>query len=224
MQDSIEKAWSGLYNLHKGETCLVIGNGKSLAEETNYFLSSYPSFGTNRIYLKDGFVPNYYVCINELVARQYKEDIECLDTVKFVTDKVEIGGLVRQIPLHSGYLMAPSKEPGKIIYEGNTVTYVCLQLAYWMGFSTVLLVGVDHSYKFAGAPHQELVAAGADPNHFDPGYFSDNKTWNAPDLEGSEKAYRIAKRVFEQDGRAIINITKGSALDVFEKDEDYGEP
>ena len=222
MQDRIREVFDGYHNLHQGETCLVIGNGKSLADETNEFLCSYPSFGTNRIYLKN-FVPTYYVCINELVADQYKDDIGHLGTVKFVTEKVKIPGYIEQIPLHSFYTMAFSHEPWKGVNEGNTVTYVCLQLAYWMGFSTVLLVGVDHSYKFEGSPHEQLIAKGADPNHFDPNYFSDNKVWNAPDLEGSERAYMIAKRVFEEDGRRIINITPGSALDVFEKEEDYGE-
>jgi hypothetical protein len=220
MPRSSREIWEDYHNIHEGETCLVIGNGTSLANESNDFLRSFPSFGTNRIYLKKDFTPNYYVCINEFVARQYKEEIEQVKATKFVTDKVSIDGA---IPLHSNYIMAFSKEPYKSISEGNTVTYVCLQIAYWMGFSTVLLVGVDHRYKFDGEPHGVLLATGADPNHFDPSYFSDGKLWNAPDLDGSEAAYKIARRVFESDHRKIINITPGSSLEVFEKDEEYGE-
>lgn len=209
---SINETWEAYHNKHKGETCFVIGNGKSLANVSNDFLHTYPSFGTNRIYLK--YMPNYYVCINELVARQFKDDIDKLATTKFVTDRVQIDGA---IPLHSFYTMDFSKKPHEGVCEGNTVTYVCLQLAYWMGFNTVLLIGVDHYYKFDGMPHERLVASGADPNHFSPHYFSDGKLWNAPDLAGSEEAYKIARLVYEEDGRKIINITPNSKLDIFLK-------
>lgn len=218
MQKTYKEAYEDYHDLHNGETCFIIGNGKSLANESNEFLRSYTSFGTNRIYKK--FIPDYYVCINELVARQYKEEISMINSVKFVTEKVQMGGV---IPIKSNYVMGFSKEPWKSISEGNTVTYVCLQLAYWMGFQTVLLVGVDHYYKYNGYPHEVLLAEGEDPNHFDPTYFTGGVLWNAPDLKGSEDAYRLAKRVYEKDGRNIINITKGSLLDVFEKEEEYGE-
>lgn len=208
---TMEKVWKDLSNSQEGE-CFVIGNGTSLKDETNEFLRSFPSFGTNRIYLK--LLPTYYVCINQEVASQWKDDIAKLDCVKFVTDRVEIPGA---IPLHSSYMMAFSREPYKYVCEGNTVTYVALQLAFYMGFTTVYLIGVDHRYKFKGSPHDLLTADGADPNHFDQSYFSNGAKWNAPDLEGSEKAYSIAKRVYESDHRKIINLTPNTALDVFEK-------
>ena len=39
-------------NSRKGETCLIIGNGPSLANIPLKFLKKYASFGTNRIYLR----------------------------------------------------------------------------------------------------------------------------------------------------------------------------
>lgn len=208
----VESVWDDLKNKHEGDVCFIIGNGKSLADESNEFLSSFPSFGTNRIYLKN-FTPTYFCCINPLVASQYRADIERLNCIKFVTDSVPIRGA---IPLHSKHIMAFSRNPEKYICEGYTVTYVAMQLAFFMGFKTVYLIGVDHDFKFEGQPNEEIVATGADPNHFDPSYFSGGHLWNAPDLENSEKAYRIAKRVFESEGRKIYNITPNSKLDVFE--------
>lgn len=208
----IGEIWRETRDCHKGQACLVLGNGKSLAAESNETLCKLPSFGTNRIYLRQGFEPTYYVCVNELVAGQYKQDIENIGSIKFVTDRVPMKGV---IPLRSNHIMAFSKDPSKYICEGYTVTYVCLQLAYHMGFKTVYLLGVDHSYKFDGEPNGILLAHGEDPNHFDPHYFSDGKIWNAPDLENSERAYRIARRVYEEDGREIINLTPDSKLDVF---------
>ncbi len=91
-----------------------------------------------------------------------------------------------------------------------------MQLAYYFGFTTVLLVGVDHSYKYDGKPNQEMVMNNDDPNHFDPSYFKGQK-WNNPDLEKSEISYNLAKVAFEKDGRRIVNLTPGSKLNVFEK-------
>lgn len=207
--------WTELKDKYLGEPCLIIGNGKSLAHESNEFLSMIPSFGTNRIYMK--FTPSFYVCVNPLVAEQYKHEIEMLKCPKFVTDRVNIPGA---IPLHSNHIMAFSRNPEEYICEGYTVTYVCMQLAYFMGFQNIYLIGVDHDYKFSGEPNQVLTATGDDPNHFDPAYFSGGHTWNAPDLAMSEKAYLMAKRVFEADHRSITNIGRDSKLEIFPKKED----
>jgi hypothetical protein len=59
---------------------------------------------------------------------------------------------------------------------------------------------------------------GDDPNHFDPTYFK-GQEWNNPDLAKSEKYYSIARDIYQRDSRRIINLTEGSALDVFEREE-----
>jgi hypothetical protein len=103
------------------------------------------------------------------------------------------------------------------IWEGATVTFVSLQLAYFRGFSEVILVGVDHSFSTPGPAHEKVVAAGPDPNHFHPDYFGKGVAWNLPDLETSELAYRMAKAAFEADGRRVRDATIGGKLTVFEK-------
>lgn len=196
-------------DLHRGETALVIGNGPSLKSIPDDFLSRYVSFGSNRIYLR--FQPDYYVAVNPLVIAQNRDDITALDCVKFIR-----GGEGGGYPLHSIGRKAFSYEPDKWIYEGYTVTFVSLQLAYWMGFTTVLLVGVDHRYEYDGKPNEQRQMDGDDPNHFDPSYFR-GQEWNNPDLEKSTQAYRMARMAYETDGRRVINLTEGSRLDVFPK-------
>ena len=39
-----------------------------------------------------------------------------------------------------------SKHPHFRIWEGGTVTYVAIQLARFMGFSKIILIGVDHNF------------------------------------------------------------------------------
>jgi hypothetical protein len=103
------------------------------------------------------------------------------------------------------------------VWAGATVTYVAMQLAYHMGFETVVLIGVDHSFATKGRPHAVVVSEGDDPNHFDPKYFGKGFRWQLPDLETSEVAYRMAKAQFERDGRRIVDATIGGKLQVFPK-------
>jgi hypothetical protein len=94
---------------------------------------------------------------------------------------------------------------------------VCLQLAYYFGFSEVILIGVDHNFVTQGKPNTTVVSEGDDPNHFNPTYFGKGFRWQLPDLETSEMAYRKAKQVFEDDGRRILDATVGGKLTVFQK-------
>jgi hypothetical protein len=103
------------------------------------------------------------------------------------------------------------------IWEGATVTYVAMQLAYFMGFTTVILIGVDHSFKTQGPAHRLVVSEGADENHFHPEYFGKGVRWQLPDLETSERAYMKARAAFEADGRKVLDATVGGKLTVFEK-------
>ena len=214
------KSWKELSNLHKGETALVIGNGPSLNDVPLDFLNKYTSFGTNRIYLLDDFTPTYYAAINPLVIEQYYKDINEINCEKFIAARfVQDGTVTDAQALYSSSLPCFSRHPDDYVYEGHTVTYVCLQLAYFMGFTTVLLVGVDHSFEFEGLPNALAQAEGKDINHFHPDYFADGTLWHNPDLEQSERAYHMARTVFDDAGRRIVNLTPGSKLDVFERGE-----
>ena len=98
---------------------------------------------------------------------------------------------------------------------------VAIQLAFYMGFKEVVLIGVDHSYKFEGQPHAAVVSTGDDPNHFNDQYFGKGFKWHLPDLEGSEMSYRVADFVYKQNGRRIIDATVGGKLQVFPKVDYY---
>jgi hypothetical protein len=103
------------------------------------------------------------------------------------------------------------------VFEGSTVTYVALQLAFHMGFSEVILIGVDHSFNTKGAPNLTITSDGDDPNHFSPEYFGKGFRWQLPDLEASEQAYVMARDAYEKSGRIILDATVGGKLPVFPK-------
>jgi hypothetical protein len=98
----------------------------------------------------------------------------------------------------------------KPMWDGGTVTYVALQIAFYMGFQRVYLIGVDHSFK-------NHTPGSADPNHFDPRYARPSRLRLPPDIPAMEVAYRTAKEAYERDGRQILDATVGGQLDVFEK-------
>ena len=208
-------AWSDLKEKHRGETCLVIGNGPSLKDVPRELLERYPSFGANRIYILP-FIPAYYVCTNPYILEQWKIQIELLPCVKFIRDEYAdvVGGLHLKMTDEKIF----SIDPNEKIHGGFTVTYASLQLAHYMGFDTVLLVGVDHRYSYHGSPNEPVFQDGLDQNHFENNYFPDGCTWQNPDLKQSETAYQRAREVYDNTGRKIINLGPDSALRVFERD------
>jgi len=196
-------------------TCLIVGNGPSLKDVPNTFLAKYPTFGSNRCYLK--FVPDYYASVNPLVIQQCKREINDMQCMKFIRSdlaKLIPGSFALPISNHWAF----HKNPLLSVHEGWTVTFVLMQLAYFLDYHTVGLVGVDHRFTYTGKPNEQKRMEGDDPNHFSSEYFK-GMEWNNPDLERSRKSYIMAKAAFEQGGRKIVNLTKNSDLDVFPFDD-----
>jgi len=204
-------------NLHEGETCIIVGNGPSLKDVPVSFLKKFKTFGTNRIYLLENFTPTYYAAVNPLVVDQCRHEINELHCIKFITSTMA-QFIYGSYSIVSSGMQRFCYEPFRELYEGFTVTFVAMQLAYFMGFSTVLLVGVDHRFKFDGAPNMRQFMQSDDPNHFSPEYFKD-KFWHTPDLERSNEAYLMAEDAFRADSRIIINLTTNSGTSVFERQE-----
>jgi len=209
-------------NIHKGRRCVIIGNGPSLNKMDLSFLKDEITFGMNRIYLlsdKWNFTPTYYVSVNPLVLEQSAEDIIKIPSPKFLSHAgipyfKDTDDLIFFDSKSEWYF---SKDACEGISEGWTVTYVAMQLAYYMGFSEVILIGVDHHFVTQGVPNKEVVSQGADPNHFHPGYFGKGTRWHLPDLERSEGSYRKAQEAFATDGRRILDATVGGKLTIFPK-------
>ena len=213
---------SSYKKVHSGERCFILGNGPSIATMDLGSLQSEISFGLNRIYMhfdNMDFKPTYFVCMNELVIEQSSEAIEELTLPRFInwnrrklfaSDKSILFLLESYKPHFSDDLL-------KGVWGGATVTYVALQIAYYMGVQQVILIGVDHNFVAKGAPHKIVVSQGEDQNHFDKEYFPKGFRWQLPDLTISEYAYRLAKEAFEADGREILDATVGGKLEVFTK-------
>ena len=209
-------------DIHRGQRCVIIGNGPSLKKTDMSLLESEHTFGLNRIYLmfdELGFETTYHVAINKYVVEQCVDDFLKLSLPLFalkecrpyLQDRGNVGYL--QSVMGSWF----SKNPAHGVSVGYTVTYVAMQLAYYMGFTDVVLIGVDHRFAVAGKPNQLVESLGPDASHFDPNYFGKGVKWQLPDLDNSEIAYKLARKTFEASGRRIVDATVDGALTVFPK-------
>ena len=97
------------------------------------------------------------------------------------------------------------------------MTHAALQVAYYLGFQTVVLIGLDHRYEYQGNPGEERVLIGPDPNHFCENYFGHGQKWDNLQLVESDYYDAHAREAYEADGRKIIDATIGGACPVFEK-------
>lgn len=210
-------------NRHLGERCVLICNGPSLNKMDFSLIRNETCIGCNKIFLgfkKFLIYPKYFVAVNEKVLRQSEHAINGLTCVKFLSNRCP-GLFLNDSLTHIVGTMRPSlrfsKDIEQGIHEGWTVTYAALQIAYYLGFKKVVLIGMDHRFNYSGAPNEASILHGDDPNHFSNAYFGGGQEWDNPDLVSSEKSYRIARKIYEEDGREIVDATIEGACDIFKK-------
>jgi hypothetical protein len=208
-----------------GETIVIICNGPSINRTDMQLVRPHKSIGMNRAYLMYdtwGFQPTYFTSINYLVLNQFADDIRQLPGPKFVDFALrdilrpEDGFLYFRIPPRiNDRFQADIRNP---ITSGGTVTYVTLQLAYFLGFSKVVIVGMDHRFSAKGVANTTRTRTeNEDKDHMHPDYFPKGIAWQLPDLYRSELAYAKARDAFAKDGREIIDATVEGACTVFRK-------
>jgi len=212
-----------LRDRHRGERCVLVANGPSLNRMDLSFLRRETAIGLNKIFLglrRFGFYPRYYVAVNETVIDQSARAIQAMNCVKFISSRS--AGRVPEDALtyHLNTTAPPERfcrDLAQGAHEGWTVTYVALQVAHYLGFAEVVLIGLDHRFNFSGQPNESRRLDGPDPNHFCEDYFGFGQQWDNPDLPHSEESFRLARAVYEADGRAIFDATVDGNCEVFAK-------
>lgn len=227
-----ERRLLGFRNKHVGARAFIIGNGPSLNECDLTLLKNEITFGVNAIYLnreKMGYDPTYYIVEDRFVADDRAEEIKNYQGPqgKFFGNylKCYLAGAkdatwLNVNPTYDEFPGWPlfSEDASRILWVGGTVTYISLQIAFYMGISEVYMIGFDHNYV---VPEEDktsetnILSTRDDVNHFHPDYFGRGKRWHDPRVDRMERCYHRAKEHYDRAGRLIFNATVGGKLEVF---------
>lgn len=225
------KKISRLKGAYSDKKCIIICNGPSLnlTDFNQLSDSGIYTIGLNKINLlfeKFSFRPDLIVSVNSLVIEQNK-DFFISTEIPILLDfwSCKDARIISEISSKKNKAMLYSSDStgrfasdiSSSINQGCTVTFVALQVAYYMGFTKVGLIGCDHNFATKGRPNLTVVQKGNDDSHFDPNYFGDGVKWQLPDLIGSEYHYQIAKDAFERDSRFVYNCSIGGKLEIFNR-------
>jgi hypothetical protein len=222
-QKHTEAVLGPLKGKYQGCRCVIIGNGPSLNKMDLSILRDEYTFGLNRIYLlfdKLGFETTFLVSTNGFVLRQFAEDFLRTNSLKFFNWLHRKPFIADQSTV---FLCAkPSLDIDGNILQGyfpgsGTVTNLALELAYYLGFSEVILIGVDHSYNINGQSGLPVTSKGDDQNHFSKEYFGKGTVWQLPNFQAMELGYKKNRELFEMDNRVIVDATVGGKLNIFPK-------
>lgn len=224
-------ALDALNDKHKGETCLILGNGPSLAQLDFETAKTLPTLASNKIFLifdKTDWRPTYFFVEDDLVISQNidhlsrKIDPATTSITPYVCKvydtrlygDVYVGYSFRKIFDRAQHF---STDPMREIYNGYSVVYTQIQMALYMGFETLLLAGVDFRFDTGKetAANGELLGGGT-VNHFSKNYRKPGERWNLPHLERQKISFSMARHAANVRGVRILNCTPGTALEVFE--------
>lgn len=212
-------------NIHEGDICCIVATGPSLTLSDINLLkdNNITCISMNRIYNlfnRTSWRPDYYVVEDQKMIEDLADEISDLDLqYKFVNGDVkkywEIEKSCSSIPFKMVMQDCLSDRVGfsrnvdRYIYNGYTVTYVCIQLALYMGFKEIFLLGVDFNYS------DDVFD---ESNHFE-GYQKHYKDIRLNEIKPERmlNAYRKAKKIAEAAGKNIYNATRGGKLEVFER-------
>ena len=233
---SSKKELQRLRNKFEGQRCFIVGNGPSLNKCDLELLENEFSFAVNGIFYKTkemGFKPTFYVVEDYHVMHDNLEEIKAYDTQYrfFPTNYKHLFGCVEKNTLffnmNTGYYQETSPNHGiprfsadcsEQVFCGQSVTMMNLQLAHYLGFKDVYLIGMDFSYKIPDSAEVDrtvITSTEDDENHFHPDYFGKGKKWHDPQLDKVLNSYKLMKLIYESSGKNIYNATVGGKLDVF---------
>ena len=221
-----QKQIKKLKNIYSGHRCFIVGSGPSLQMEDLEMIKNEITFGTHRIYQifdKTKWRPTFY-CAQDSVLINDSADEIC-KIAKSISSFIAIVPERRYRPIKNAMYMnflakdfypefpEFSDDVSRLVVEGCTVTYMCLQIAAYMGFSEIYLIGVDHNYSTTLSPDGKIQHNDGVKDHF-----SDKDViTNVPALYKSTLAYEKAQEYAEKHGIKIYNATRGGKLEVFER-------
>lgn len=160
----------GLKDTHKGERCFIVATGPSLKISDLDALSKANefSFGMNSCVLaleQTGWTPNILGIQDEFVYSKMEDKI-IEESKKRLKDKIIISNTISSLypsskKFHQFYLhyldhkydrlrtgiIKFSDECNNVVYDGYSILFSLMQLAVYMGFKEIYLLGCDCNYN-----------------------------------------------------------------------------
>ena len=205
--------------IHQNQRCFIVGTGPSLKLSDLELIRNEYSFSVNSIVLSfedTTWRPTYYAIQDKYGYEKLKDAIreaEMPFVFNGVSDKTMTPQMdIKHIPFPLNLLdhgkMIPnhitkfSDDAFKVVYAGHSITYSAIQLAVYMGFTEIVLLGVDCDYS------QKV-------NHIKA--YSVQDDMNAAFL--MRESYKVAESFTKTHGIRILNATRNAKLDVFDRVE-----
>ncbi len=220
------KLWKDKY---KGKRCFIVGNGPSLKPEDLDELRNEYTFGANRIYEvfdKTDWRPTFYFAVDNSFIEAETDRLNALELQNLflaADENIDISGIGHAVRIfeftkfkinkwndNSAHI---SKDVSKYFSVGYTVTFTEIQMAIYMGFTEIILLGVDFNYSSVRDRKGRI--------HTKEGvidYFS-GKKYESTVLPYYSNlcAYEAAKKYADEHKIKILNATRGGKLEVFDR-------
>ena len=211
----------------KGKRCFIIGNGPSLCAADLNCLKNEDCFAANKLYKIYSYTdwrPTYYTVVDwhgigQDTADSLGANILFLGDYYWRKHRPQGNNI---IVFYGNRLLDTKRESfrfsediSKQIYLGATVTFTNIQIACYMGYSEIYLLGVDHNYAYVQDTSGKVIRnQEANHSHF----FRDEQSKHVyGDIDGMTNAYLKAKEYADTHGIKIYNATRGGKLEIFER-------
>lgn len=215
-----------LKNKYKGSRCFIVATGPSLTYDDLARLNNSHEFciSMNSIFTcfeETKWRPDCYTVLDADGVLVWQDQFHKMTDIpyKFIADSQPYYDYTQLD--HSWYVyhsilddfsirnMLFSDDFSRKVYNGATVVYVCIQLAVYLGFQEIYLLGVDYSYKENIKNH---FTRQAEPDEKFDGMNEQNRIQDISYL-----AFQKAKEYAAAHDIRIYNATRKTCLDVFEQ-------
>ncbi len=206
---------------HKGERCFIVATGPSLTFEDLHAIKDEFSFGMNSCALaldKTDWVPSLYGIQDEYVYLKIKDVLNNEAKLR-LKDKILVADTMAKLcPEAAKFYQFPhtfmdhkydhkktgtirfSEDCDNIVYDGYSILFSLMQLAVYMGFNEIYLLGCDCTYQ---GDKKNFIEHGAiDPNF---------------DIAGLRLIYvhSLFRNYAEKKGVKVYNCTRGGMLEEY---------
>lgn len=220
-----------LKNSKQGKRCFILGNGPSLTVDDLNKLKNEDTFAFNRIYSmfdRTDWRPTYYMCVDVGVLGMNLPSIEKLELPNIILSDIARKSVKNQTPnIHYLYDLSKFKinrwgfDPPYISEDVSdhccfcfTVTYDAIQLAIYMGYSEIYLLGVDHNYSVKVDSKGHVTKDESIRDYFEG---LEKTAITAMNYEATTAAFEAARKYCDEHGITIRNATRGGKLEAFER-------